>query len=92
MEYEIKHDTGKHRFETSVEGYTAYASYNMPSDGIINMNHTIVPPALEGRGIAAALVKAALEYARENGLKVMPSCSYVKAFIARHPEYGDLAE
>ena len=55
MEYEIKHDTGKHRFETSVEGYTAYASY-IPSDGIINMNHTIVPPPLEGRGIAAALV------------------------------------
>ena len=91
MEYEIKHDTGKHRFETSVEGYTAYASYK-PSDGIINMNHTIVPPPLEGRGIAAALVKAALEYAKANGLKVIPSCSYVKVFIARHPEYGDLAE
>lgn len=91
MEYEIKHNTERHRFETSVEGYTAYTSY-VPADGIIDMNHTIVPSPLEGRGIAAALVKAALEYARANGLKVIPSCSYVKVFMARHPEYGDLAE
>lgn len=52
--------------------------------------HTEVPMAFEGRGIAAALVRAAIEYARENGLKVLPACSYVRAYMRRHPEAQSL--
>ena len=52
--------------------------------------HTEVPPALEGRGIAAALVRAALEHATAEGLRVRPRCSYVNAYLARHPEFRPL--
>ena len=55
-------------------------------DGTMVIVHTEVPPTLEGRGIAAALVRAAFAYAREHGLKVMPACSYVRAYVRRHPE------
>lgn len=53
-------------------------------------NHTYVPPALRGRGIAAALVEALVADAREQGFKVVPQCSYVAAAFRRHPEWHDL--
>jgi predicted GNAT family acetyltransferase len=56
----------------------------------LDLVHTEVPRALEGRGYASALATAALEHARHEGVKVIPSCPYVKAFLQRHPEYADL--
>jgi len=53
-------------------------------------HHTGVPRALEGRGLAAQLVAHGLAWARAQGLKVVPSCSYVDAFMRRHPEWQDL--
>jgi predicted GNAT family acetyltransferase len=43
-----------------------------------------------GGGIASHLTTHALDYARERGLKIVPSCPFVAAYIARHPEYRDL--
>jgi predicted GNAT family acetyltransferase len=54
--------------------------------------HTEVPNALAGRGIAAALVEAALVFAREQGLKVRPLCSYVASYMRRHAATQDLLE
>lgn len=54
------------------------------------MTHTFVHPALEGRGIAAQLVEPALAWARAEGLKVDPVCSYVRVYIKRHPQWEDL--
>jgi uncharacterized protein len=45
---------------------------------------------LEGRGIAAQLVQAALQWARSEGLKVDPVCSYVDVYMRRHSEWQDL--
>jgi predicted GNAT family acetyltransferase len=50
------------------------------------MNHVSVPSAVEGRGIASALVRAAFDHARGNALQVEPWCSYVRAYMKRHPE------
>jgi hypothetical protein len=55
-------------------------------DGVMLMTHTEVPAALEGRGIAAALVRAALTHAERERLKVRPLCSYVSMYMRRHPE------
>ena len=49
--------------------------------------HTEVPPAYEGRGIAAKLNIAALKYAKKEGFKVRSYCSYTTMYIERHPEY-----
>jgi predicted GNAT family acetyltransferase len=77
------------RFETTVDGLRCEADYAL--DGtLMRMTHTGVPTALEGRGIAAALVQAALAWARAQGYKVAPLCSYVRVYIKRHPEWQDL--
>ena len=53
-------------------------------------DHTIVPPEIGGRGVAAALVQALVDDAREQGFTIEPQCSYVEAQFRRHPEWSDL--
>ena len=86
---EITHNQSANRFETSIDNQTGYISYQERGDTLV-YDHTIVPQALGGRGIGSALVKRALDYARENGKKVVPQCSFVSAYISEHPEYKDL--
>lgn len=60
------------------------------SGGTIVFMHTEVPESLEGQGVGSALVRGALEHAREQGYGVAPLCPFVAAYIRRHPEYQDL--
>ncbi|WP_288934301.1 GNAT family N-acetyltransferase [uncultured Sphingomonas sp.] len=79
-----------HRFELPVDGGTAIAAYALEDDHIV-FTHTEVPPALEGRGIASRLVEGALEQVRARGLKVVPACAFVAAYVRRHPDAAELA-
>ncbi len=90
MSYEIRHNEDASQFETTVDGVLAYAAYDLEEPDVIVFTHTIVPDQLSGRGIAAALVKHALQPARDKNLKVLPQCSYVATYIQRHSEYQDL--
>ena len=56
----------------------------------ITFTHTETPYRLQGQGIASRLVRGALEAARAEGLKVVPRCSFVSSYIARHPEFSDI--
>jgi predicted GNAT family acetyltransferase len=86
---EVIDNAAAHRFEITVNGQLAITTYRIQGGHMI-LPHTEVPDALQGQGIAGKLVKAALESARQQGLKVIPSCSYVAAYMKRHPEYDDL--
>ena len=85
MSYDISNNEAQSQFETTVEGQVAYVAYDLEEPDHIVFTHTIVPDALSGRGIAAELVQHALAHARSNNLKVVPQCSYVAAYIKRHP-------
>jgi predicted GNAT family acetyltransferase len=76
-------------FEAIVNGQRCVADYHRSGNTVV-MTHTLVPPALEGRGIAAALVHEALTWAQAEGLKVEPACSYVRTYLKRHPEWQAL--
>ena len=56
----------------------------------IALVHTEVQPAFEGQGLAGRLVAGALDDIRARGLRVVPICPYVRAYLRRHPEYADL--
>lgn len=86
---DIHHLPEQGRFETWVDGLRCEADYVLQGQ-VMHMTHTGVPRALEGRGIAAALVLAALQWARGQQLKVNPVCSYVAVYLRRHPEWQDL--
>ena len=83
--FDIRHNAAASRFEAIVDGQTSFAAYDRDDD-VLRLNHTAVPASLQGRGVAAAIVRAALDYARANGLKVEPWCSYVRAYMKRHKE------
>lgn len=85
----VKHNVAEKRFEVETDGRLSVADYQL-RDGEMIMTHTYVPPELRGRGLAEKLVRAALEYARAEKLKVLPACSYVDAFIRRHAEFQNL--
>ena len=89
MSINIQHNTAASRFEAMVDGQACVADYRL-HNGVMTMTHTGVPAALEGRGIASALVRVALDHARAHGLKVRPDCSYVATWMRRHPETLDL--
>lgn len=86
---DISHNEAAKRFETSIEGHTGYISYQERGDTLV-YDHTIVPQALGGKGVGSALVKHALDYARENNKKVDPQCSFVSSYINKHADYQDL--
>ena len=88
---QIRHDAASRRFAIEVDGHLGYLEYERDG-GTMAITHTIVPPAIGGRGIAAALVQAALVHARAMGWRVRPSCSYVRSWMRRHPETQDLLE
>lgn len=72
-----------------MQGEVALVSYTREG-GLVVFDHTYVPEAFRGKGVAAALVRAALNEAREQRWQIIPACSYVAAFIERHPEFGSL--
>lgn len=85
----ITHHEVIHRFELRKDGHTAYLSYQDMGDTLI-YDHTIVPTALGGQGIGSQLAKYALDYAREQGKKVVPSCSFIAHYVQKNPEYAEL--
>jgi len=90
MSYRTIHFPGKQRFELKDgPGEPAVISYRQ-RDSTIVIEHTYVPPALRGKGIAAIITHDALLEARRLGWKIVPDCSYVETYIERNPEFAGL--
>jgi predicted GNAT family acetyltransferase len=89
MDGEVRNNAAAHRYELEVDGHLAIAEYRL-RPGRISFTHTEVPDSLAGRGVGKRLVKAALDDARSQGLKVVPICPFVKHYIDTHPEEQDL--
>ena len=89
MSSAITDNIAEHRFELKAGEHVAVACYSL-APGLITFTHTEVPPALTGQGIGSALTRGALEQVRARGLKVVPECPFIAAFIAKNPEFSDL--
>ena len=87
----VRHNPAAGRFEIETDGHRSIIDYAR-ADRMITFTHTFVPGELRGRGLAEKLVRAALEYARTEQLRVVPECSYVAKFIGRHAEYQSLVQ
>ena len=77
------------RYEIERDGHTAYLEYSLAGK-VLQLIHSEVPPELRGQGLASELARSALDWARENGIKVDVICPSVAAYIEKHPEYRDL--
>lgn len=86
-EIELKDNKTQHALELWVEGKRSFIGYELEGDKMYLM-HTEVPEEQTGEGIAADLVEKSFVYLEKNNLKAVPACSYVRAFLKRHPEWN----
>jgi len=86
---EVTHNKNERRFEAWIDGYLSKLEYLQDGRNFV-ITHVGVYPEQRGQGIAGKITQVGLEYARENGLRVVPMCSYAAAYIRKHPEYAEL--
>ncbi len=87
---QVEDNSAASRFEMRSGDSTASVEYRRAGDGRIALLHTEVPEALSGKGVGSALVRGTLDAVRAEGLKVVPRCEFVAAYVERHPEYRNL--
>ena len=85
----VRDNAALSRFELDADGVTAFLNYRIDGD-VIALLHTETPAQARGQGIASRLVEGVLQIVRERGLRVVPRCAFVRAYMARHPEFRDL--
>lgn len=85
MPVQVEHRPGSSRFEAEIDGQTAFLDYEVDGATVV-MPHTVVPRALEGRGIAGELTRTAVAWAREQSLTIDAQCSYVRSWLVKHPD------
>ena len=81
----IKHNAQGHCFELMLEGHRCVLDYVLHNN-VMTVTHTGVPSELGGRGLAAEITRFALDHAQSQDWKVVPQCSYVAAYIKKHPK------
>ena len=89
MEINVIFNADSNQFETLIDGYLALLEFKIDEE-VINLHHTEVPKQLGGMGVGSRLVKAALDYAERQNMKVDPQCPFVRTYIEKHPEYQPL--
>jgi len=89
----VRDNPEESRYEVFVDGeFAGVSDYRFDGDQII-FPHVEVDPRHRGHGVAARLVRFALDAVREEGTRtVVPVCPYVQTFIRRYPEYQDLIQ
>ena len=85
----IEHDRAGQCRHLQLDGHRAELTYQVHGGRMV-IEHTRVPEAIGGRGLAGHLVQAAFDRAREEGWKVVPACSYAQVWVERHRAYADL--
>jgi predicted GNAT family acetyltransferase len=82
----VQHDVEHHRFVAQAPGGEAQLIYSYFDEAILNLEHTEVPAAARGHGVADELIRAALAYARERNLNVIATCPFAQRWLASHPD------
>lgn len=87
---DIRNDAEGHRYELPVSGDVAVVIYNLSGQNLM-ITETLVPPSLEGQGIASRLAKHVIADARARDLRILPVCPFFAAYLQKHPEHADVA-
>ena len=87
---DVTDNRAERRYELPTDTGPAIAAYQLDGD-TITFTHTVVPEAAEGQGVGTRLIAGALADAHAHGLKVVPRCPFVRAYLERHPEAATLA-
>lgn len=86
---EIVDNAERSRFELAVGDEIAFVDYRR-NGAVLTLTHAEVPDALSGQGLGSKLARSTLDLIRTRHQKIIPQCSFIAAFVRRHPAYRDL--
>jgi uncharacterized protein len=89
MSVNLTDNAAASRYEYPVGAALAYVSYRR-SPGLTTLTYARVPEELSGAGVGSAMAQAVLEAVRDRGDRVRATCSFIAAYLERHPEFQDL--
>ena len=90
MDFEVRRDDARGKYYAVIDGHEAHIRFAPAGERTLDFQHAEVARELRGRGVADALVRRALLDVRARGEWIVPTCPFVKAFLAKHPEYQTL--
>ncbi len=86
----VSDQPGRQRYEIEVDGQLAgFVQYRRQAN-VVDLVHTEIDPAFEGRGVGGQLARATLDDLARRGLQIIPTCPFITEYIRRHPAYVDL--
>ena len=88
MSASVSRETGPDRFEVSSDGAVAGFAQFVDHDGRRVFFHTELGEEFGGQGLAGTVVEAAVRATRDEGLTVVPVCSYVTKWLTKHTDHG----
>jgi uncharacterized protein len=89
---DIRHDEAGQRFAAATDHGEAYIAYSRPDEETLALQHTRVPEEARGEGVADTLVRHALSWAKENGIRVIPTCPYVRKWVDANQEFESVID
>lgn len=81
----------QNRFELALDDGTALVAYQKDGDRLV-LIHTEVPEQFAGQGVGSRLARGVFELIRASGRKAVVRCPFLKAWVAKHPEYDDIID
>lgn len=91
MDTDVVEIADRNRFELSTGGAAAFVAYSRDRGRLV-LDHTEVPEAMSGRGVASRLAKGVFDTLRASGRRAVVRCEFLAGWVARHPEYRDVVE
>ena len=86
----VSDQPGRQRYEIAVDGQLAgFVQYRRQAN-VIDLVHTEIDPAFEGRGLGVRLARATLDDLARRGLQIIPTCPFITEYLRRHPAYVEL--
>ncbi|WP_269714805.1 GNAT family N-acetyltransferase [Caulobacter sp. NIBR2454] len=89
LDPEIRDHSELKRYELAIDGDVAVVTYNLGASGLM-VTETLVPEALEGRGLASRLAKHVIADAKQRGIVILPVCPFFAGYFQKHPEHADV--
>ena len=89
LDRDVRDEVDHRRYALDVEGATAVVTYNLVQGGLM-VTETLVPIALEGRGIASRLARHVLADVKARGLVILPVCPFIAGYLKKHPEWAEV--
>ncbi|WP_296819899.1 GNAT family N-acetyltransferase [Brevundimonas sp.] len=89
LDPEVRDDPDARRYLLEIDGQTAVVTYNLVAGGLM-VTETLVPEALEGRGVASRLARHVLADVKARGLVILPVCPFFAAYLQKHPEWVEV--